>query len=109
MPGSGFTGPDRPGVELEINKGHLPRKLADAPRPGLVAASVCTGALLLGAAGLTHGRPCVTHQTVKDQLAACGGVVTEARGGRRRQAAGWSGGRGRPARFRAAAPGAGQG
>ncbi|SCF14055.1 Putative amidotransferase [Micromonospora haikouensis] len=43
---------------------------AAAPwRPGLVVA-VCTGALLLGAAGLTHGRPCVTHQMVKDQLAA---------------------------------------
>ncbi|TCC00331.1 DJ-1/PfpI family protein [Micromonospora zingiberis] len=79
VPGSGFTGPDRPGVELEINKGHLPRKIASAPRDGLVIASVCTGALLLGAAGLTRGRPCITHHMVKDKLAAYGGIVTGAR------------------------------
>ncbi|WP_043968192.1 DJ-1/PfpI family protein [Micromonospora haikouensis] len=79
VPGSGLTGPTRPGVELEIAKGDLPGTLAAAPRPGLVVASVCTGALLLGAAGLTRGRRCITHQMVKDKLAAFGGLVTEAR------------------------------
>lgn len=79
VPGSGFTGPDRPGVELEINKGDLPRKIAAAPRDGLVIASVCTGALLLGAAGLTRGRPCTTHNMVKSKLAATGGIVTDDR------------------------------
>jgi len=79
VPGSGFTGPDRPGVELEVSRGHLPGKIAAASRDGLLMASVCTGALLLAAAGLTRGRPCTTHHMVKDKLTAAGGIVTDAR------------------------------
>jgi len=79
VPGSGFTGPSRPGVELEVNQGHLPGKIAAARRDGLSIASVCTGALLLAAAGLTRGRPCTTHHMVRDKLAALGGTVTDAR------------------------------
>ena len=41
--------------------------------------SVCTGALLLGAAGLLRGRPATTHWLAYDELAAFGASPTEQR------------------------------
>jgi transcriptional regulator GlxA family with amidase domain len=80
VPGGGFTGPDEPGVAAEIQKGELPRSIAEAARrKQLVISSVCTGALLLAAAGLVSGRPCTTHHMVTDQLAESGGVLKDAR------------------------------
>lgn len=79
VPGGGPTGPDEPGVAHEIKKGLLPRAVAAAARRGLVIGSVCTGALILAAAGLTRGRPCNTHHTVRDQLAESGAVLKDAR------------------------------
>jgi transcriptional regulator GlxA family with amidase domain len=79
VPGGGPTGPDEPGVAHEVKKGLLPRAVAAAARRGLVIGSVCTGALILAAAGLTRGRPCNTHHTVRDQLAESGAVLKDAR------------------------------
>jgi transcriptional regulator GlxA family with amidase domain len=42
-------------------------------------ASVCTGAMLLAAAGITDGRPATTHHTALDDLRASGAEVIEAR------------------------------
>jgi transcriptional regulator GlxA family with amidase domain len=41
--------------------------------------SVCTGALLLGAAGILEGRPATTHWLAYDELAAFGARPTEQR------------------------------
>jgi len=41
--------------------------------------SVCTGSLLLGAAGLLDGEPATTHWCAYDQLAGYGAAVTEQR------------------------------
>lgn len=79
VPGGGFGRPNEPGIWPEINNGDLPRKLAAARRPGLTIASLCTGAIILAAAGLTNGRPCTTHSGAKAELAARGGVVKNAR------------------------------
>ncbi|MFD9195315.1 DJ-1/PfpI family protein [Streptomyces phaeochromogenes] len=67
------------GVRTEIQRGVLPAALAAAARPGLTISSLCTGTLLLSAAGLTKGRPCTGHHTVKSRLAAEGGIVKDAR------------------------------
>ncbi|PSJ26635.1 AraC family transcriptional regulator [Streptosporangium nondiastaticum] len=67
------------GVQEQIDQGALPKALESAQRQGLTIASVCTGALLLSAAGLTKGRPCTTHHTVKDRLRQEGGIVKDAR------------------------------
>lgn len=48
-------------------------------RPGLTIASVCTGAMVLSAAGITRGRPCTTHTGAQADLAAQGGQVINAR------------------------------
>ncbi|MBO4205261.1 DJ-1/PfpI family protein [Micromonospora echinofusca] len=79
VPGGGFGRRDSPGIWPEIEKGTLPRALAAAARPGLTISSLCTGAILLAAAGLTTGRPCTTHSGAKAELTARGGVVKNAR------------------------------
>ncbi|WP_033337655.1 DJ-1/PfpI family protein [Catenuloplanes japonicus] len=79
VPGGGFGRPNDPGIWAEINNGALPAALAAARRPGLVITSLCTGAIILGAAGLVAGRPCTTHTGAKAELAARGGLVKNAR------------------------------
>ncbi|WP_308343346.1 DJ-1/PfpI family protein [Streptomyces sp. MK37H] len=79
VPGGGYGRRDGPGVWAEIASGVLPRALAAAPRRGLTVSSLCTGALLLSAAGLTKGRPCTTHHGAKADLKAQGGLVKDAR------------------------------
>ncbi len=79
VPGGGYTRREGPGIWAEIDRGDLPAALADAPRRGLTIASVCTGAIVLAAAGLTEGRPCTTHHGAQDELAARGGVLTPGR------------------------------
>ncbi|GAA2499546.1 DJ-1/PfpI family protein [Streptomyces gobitricini] len=79
VPGGGYTRREDPGVWAEIQRGALPRALASAPRPGLTISALCTGVMLLSAAGLTKGRPCTTHHRVRDDLEKQGGVVKRAR------------------------------
>ncbi|AVH23095.1 DJ-1/PfpI family protein [Nocardia cyriacigeorgica] len=80
VPGGGYgLPPGAPGVPTEISRGHLPRLLAAARRDGLTMASVCVGAMLLSAAGLTRGRPCTTHHRLAGQLEREGGLITRAR------------------------------
>ncbi|WP_222853836.1 DJ-1/PfpI family protein [Fodinicola acaciae] len=79
VPGGGYGSPSEPGVAREVHRGVIPAALAAAKRPGLVFASVCTGTMLLSAAGLTRGRPCTTHHLAKQDLAAQGGKVVDAR------------------------------
>ncbi|MEV5506085.1 DJ-1/PfpI family protein [Streptomyces orinoci] len=78
VPGGGW-GSAGAGVSQEIRRGTLPKALADAKRPDLIMASICTGAMLLSAAGLTKGRNCTTHHKVKDELRKQGGVIRDAR------------------------------
>ncbi|WP_372405305.1 DJ-1/PfpI family protein [Streptomyces luteireticuli] len=55
------------------------RNLVRAQQAGVVVAGVCTGVLVLSAAGLTKDRPCTTHHLAKAELAAQGGKVVDAR------------------------------
>jgi transcriptional regulator GlxA family with amidase domain len=58
----------------------LPALLAQLQARGTVLASVCTGAMLLAAAGLMHGRPAVTnHNALADLKAAGADVRADAR------------------------------
>lgn len=53
--------------------------LVRAQEAGVIVAGVCTGVMVLSAAGLTKGRPCTTHHLAKAELAAQGGKVIDAR------------------------------
>ncbi|MFI6106663.1 DJ-1/PfpI family protein [Streptomyces sp. NPDC051310] len=79
VPGGGYTRREDPGVWAEIRRGTLPRALAAAARPGLTISALCTGVMLLSAAGLTKGRPCTTHHRVRADLERQGGVLKDAR------------------------------
>ena len=77
VPGGGwFHGA---GVRAEIERGDLPRKLAAAREGGAVVGSVCTGAMLLAAAGLVEGRRATTHHAAHEDLRAAGAEVVKAR------------------------------
>ncbi|MFK0227448.1 DJ-1/PfpI family protein [Streptomyces sp. NPDC090303] len=79
VPGGGYARRDSPGVWAEIDRGALPRALAAAVRPGLTVGALCTGVMLLSAAGLTRGRPCTTHHKARPDLERQGGVLKGAR------------------------------
>ncbi|KJY44404.1 AraC family transcriptional regulator [Streptomyces sp. NRRL S-444] len=79
VPGGGYGRQDGPGVWAEIRGGTLPRNLAAAVRPGLTVSAVCTGAMLLAAAGLTGNRPCTTHHKARPDLEKQGGLLKNAR------------------------------
>src|SRR4051794_8550707 len=77
VPGGGFADPG-PGVRDLIAEGTLPADLRRL-RPRQVLASVCTGAMLLAAAGLLKGRPATTHPIAYDALTAAGAELSKTR------------------------------
>ncbi|MGW7277490.1 DJ-1/PfpI family protein [Streptomyces sp. NPDC054844] len=79
VPGGGYARREDPGVWAEIRRGALPRALAAVTRPGLTVSALCTGVLLLSAAGVTSGRPCTTHHRARADLERQGGVLKSAR------------------------------
>jgi transcriptional regulator GlxA family with amidase domain len=77
VPGGGwFHGA---GVRDEIERGELPRTLVAAHEAGAIVGSVCTGAMLLAAAGLSTGRRMTTHHLAIEDLRASGAEVVKAR------------------------------
>jgi transcriptional regulator GlxA family with amidase domain len=75
VPGGGwFTGA---GVRDEIERGVVTDALAAAHERGAIVGSVCTGAMLLAAAGLVEGRPATTHHAAVEDLRAAGAQVVD--------------------------------
>jgi len=79
VPGGGWISRKPTGARAEITRGILPAALADLHRAGTLVTSVCTGAMLLAAAGLLKDRPAVTHHDALDDLRAAGVQVIPAR------------------------------
>lgn len=74
VPGGGWLDGSATGVRAQCG-GDLPRLLRELHDHGTVIASVCTGALLLAAAGVLTGRPAVTNRLALADLAAAGSDV----------------------------------
>lgn len=79
VPGGGLLAGRPAGVLAEIERGALPAALARLHADGAVVASVCTGAMLLGAAGLLRGRPATTNRGALDRLRNAGAEAVDAR------------------------------
>jgi transcriptional regulator GlxA family with amidase domain len=79
IPGGGWNDRGARGAWAEAERGDLPAAIAAAHAAGAVVATVCTGAMLATAAGLTRGRPAVTHHDAVEDLRASGAEVVEAR------------------------------
>jgi transcriptional regulator GlxA family with amidase domain len=79
VPGGGWSDRAPRGAWAEAERGELPAAIAAAHRAGAQVATVCTGAMLATAAGLTRGRPAVTHHSALEDLRAAGAQVVEAR------------------------------
>jgi transcriptional regulator GlxA family with amidase domain len=75
VPGGGwFHGA---GVRDEIERGVVPAALVAARDGGAIVGSVCTGAMLLVAAGLVQGRPATTHHSAIEDLRAAGAQIVD--------------------------------
>ena len=79
VPGGGWNDRSRSGAWSEVERGVLPDAIRARHDGGAVVASICTGAMLLAAAGLLAGRPAITHHSAIDDLKAAGAEVTRAR------------------------------
>jgi putative intracellular protease/amidase len=80
VPGGGWTSRSEHGAWAEAGRGMLPALIAGRFAAGSVVAAVCTGSMLLAAAGLLDGRPAITHHGALDELSAAGAqVISDAR------------------------------
>jgi transcriptional regulator GlxA family with amidase domain len=79
VPGGGWNDRAEQGAWAEAQRGELPRRLKDLHATGTPLASVCTGGLLLAAAGVLEDRPATTHHQALDELRASGAEVVEER------------------------------
>ncbi len=79
VPGGGWGSRAERGAWGEALRGDVPRELASAHARGAGLASVCTGAMLIAAAGLLRGRPAVTHRCALEDLGRSGAQVIDAR------------------------------
>ncbi|WP_433799990.1 DJ-1/PfpI family protein [Actinomycetospora sp. CA-084318] len=74
VPGGGWFVPGR-GARAQADRGVLPQRVKELADRGTLVASVCTGAMILATAGLTTGRPAVTHPSAMDALEESGAIV----------------------------------
>lgn len=79
VPGGGWNDPDAAGVRREYDRGEIPEAVAQRFESGATIASVCTGSLLLAAAGILDDRPAATHHTAREDLRGMGADVREGR------------------------------
>lgn len=77
--GGGYLANATTGVRPEIERGEMPAFFAAARARGANLASVCTGAMLLAAAGLVKGRRAITHHTATSDLAKAGATIVNER------------------------------
>ncbi len=79
VPGGGWNDRSETGVWAEAETGRIPDAVAELYDEGASVCAVCTGTMLLARAGLTDGRPAVTHASALDDLRATDARVVTAR------------------------------
>lgn len=79
VPGGGWNDHSQEGARAEATSGQIPAYLADMHRSGVTIASVCTGAMIVAAAGLLRGRHAITHHVAIEDLRAAGAEIVNER------------------------------
>jgi transcriptional regulator GlxA family with amidase domain len=79
VPGGGWTDGTEHGARAEVERGALPDAIAARHRDGATVVSVCTGGMILAAAGVLDGRPTTTHHGAIDDLRETAANVVDAR------------------------------
>lgn len=79
VPGGGWVDGAAAGARAEVERGEIPALLAELHRSGVTIAAVCTGAMLLAAAGILRGRAAITHHGAISDLEQAGAEVVHAR------------------------------
>ena len=79
FPGGGWVSRAVKGVRSEVESGRWIPLIEDAKARGAVLASVCTGAMILAAAGELRGRRATTHHDAWEDLEAAGAMLVRER------------------------------
>jgi transcriptional regulator GlxA family with amidase domain len=79
VPGGGWIDGSAAGVRAEVTRGVIPARLAEYHAAGVTLAAVCTGGMLLSAAGFLADRPAITHHGAIADLEAAGAKIVRAR------------------------------
>jgi transcriptional regulator GlxA family with amidase domain len=77
IPGGGYNHREGKGAYHEIQRGAIPELLRRRHAAGGRVGSVCTGAMILAAAGILKDRPAITHHTAIEDLRAAGANVVD--------------------------------
>lgn len=79
VPGGQWGARGETGAWAEAERGTIPNALDRLYDEGVSVAGVCTGGMLLAHAGITDGRPAMTHAGAVDDLRESGAEVVDAR------------------------------
>jgi transcriptional regulator GlxA family with amidase domain len=79
FPGGGWVSRASKGARAEVDAGRWVALIEDAQSRGAVLASVCTGAMILAAAGVLKGRRANTHHDAWADLEAAGAMLVKQR------------------------------
>jgi transcriptional regulator GlxA family with amidase domain len=79
VPGGGWADRASKGTWQLVQDGQLPDRLRELAPECAWVSSVCTGAMVLAAAGLTKGRPATTHHAAHQELRESGAQLVDAR------------------------------
>ncbi|WP_135366282.1 DJ-1/PfpI family protein [Halosimplex halophilum] len=79
VPGGGWNDGDERGARALARDERILDALRTLHEGGTTLLSVCTGAMVLSAAGLLDGRPAVTHRSALDELRGTDAEVVDAR------------------------------
>jgi len=79
VPGGGWGSRAAQGAWAEAQRPEIPAAIHRLHAQGAIVAAVCTGAMLLAAAGLLRGRHATTHHIALEDLRARGVQIVDAR------------------------------
>lgn len=79
VPGGGWNDRSPQGARAEVASGVIPKHLAKLHAEGTTVSAVCTGTMLVAAAGILRGRAATTHHSAIEDLCAAGAEVIDAR------------------------------